>query len=87
MLLRNSKHNNNTWGLPGGNMDREDNGDLLVTAKREAIEEMQVLCFKSYGTAHTLCMCKFCCSTARRDDLRKPIKHSDTPHERCDLCY
>lgn len=43
MLLRNSKHNNNTWGLPGGNADREDGGDLLQTAVREAIEEMTTL--------------------------------------------
>ena len=39
LLLRNSKHNNNTWGLPGGNVEDEDS-DLLVTAKREAEEEM-----------------------------------------------
>lgn len=39
LLLRNSKHNNNTWGLPGGNVEIEDS-DLLVTAKREAQEEM-----------------------------------------------
>ncbi len=39
LLLRNSKHNNNTWGLPGGNVE-DDDTDLLVTAKREALEEM-----------------------------------------------
>ena len=39
LLLRSSKHNNNTWGLPGGNVEPEDT-DLLVTAKREAREEM-----------------------------------------------
>lgn len=39
LLLRDSKHNNNTWGLPGGNVEDEDT-DLLVTAKREAQEEM-----------------------------------------------
>ena len=39
MLLRNSKHNNNTWGLPGGNVE-DDDTNLLVTAKREAQEEM-----------------------------------------------
>lgn len=39
LLLRNSKHNNNTWGLPGGNVE-DDDTDLLVTAKREAQEEM-----------------------------------------------
>lgn len=39
LLLRNSKHNNNTWGLPGGNVEDEDT-NLLVTAKREAQEEM-----------------------------------------------
>eukprot|EP00892_Ulva_mutabilis_P011531 jgi/Ulvmu1/8750/UM048_0004.1 len=43
VLLRNSKHNNNTWGLPGGNADKEDNGDLLETARREAKEELEVL--------------------------------------------
>ena len=39
LLLRNSRHNNNTWGLPGGNVE-DDDTDLLVTAKREAREEM-----------------------------------------------
>ena len=39
LLLRNSKHNNNTWGLPGGNVE-DDDTDLLDTAKREATEEM-----------------------------------------------
>ena len=39
MLLRNSKHNHNTWGLPGGNADREDD-ELWQTALREATEEM-----------------------------------------------
>lgn len=39
LLLRSSKHNNNTWGLPGGNVEHEDT-NLLVTAKREAQEEM-----------------------------------------------
>jgi len=43
VLLRNSKHNHNTWGLPGGNADREDGGDLRQTAVREAREEMEVL--------------------------------------------
>lgn len=51
VLLRNSSHNNNTWGLPGGNADEEDGGDLFVTAKREAMEEMQVCsCFHSSGS-------------------------------------
>lgn len=40
LLLRNSKHNNNTWGLPGGNQDEADYSDLYVTATREAMEEM-----------------------------------------------
>ena len=39
LLLRNSSHNNNTWGLPGGNVEDSDT-DLLDTAKREAQEEM-----------------------------------------------
>mmetsp|Transcript_7840 Transcript_7840/g.14877 ORF Transcript_7840/g.14877 Transcript_7840/m.14877 type:complete len:150 (+) Transcript_7840:146-595(+) len=39
LLLRNSKHNDKTWGLPGGNQER---GDLTLfdTAQREAREEM-----------------------------------------------
>lgn len=45
VLLRNSSHNHNTWGLPGGNADEADGGDLFVTAKREAIEEMKVQLF------------------------------------------
>jgi ADP-ribose pyrophosphatase YjhB (NUDIX family) len=43
VLLRNSSHNNNTWGLPGGNLDQEDGGDLMQTAVREAKEEMTTL--------------------------------------------
>lgn len=39
LLLRNSKHNDNTWGLPGGNADDTD-ADLLATAMREGREEM-----------------------------------------------
>ena len=42
LLLRNSTHNNNTWGLPGGNVEDNDT-DLLDTAKREAQEEMGAL--------------------------------------------
>lgn len=43
VLLRHSSHNNNTWGLPGGNSDQEDGGDLMQTAVREATEEMTTL--------------------------------------------
>lgn len=32
-------NNNNTWGLPGGNLEPGDT-DLLATAKREATEEL-----------------------------------------------
>lgn len=39
LLLRRSKHNDNTWGLPGGNVESSDK-HLLLTAKREATEEM-----------------------------------------------
>jgi ADP-ribose pyrophosphatase YjhB (NUDIX family) len=42
VLLRNSDHNKNTWGLPGGNAEEGDGGDLLATAEREAREEMKV---------------------------------------------
>ena len=38
LLLRNSKHNDKTWGLPGGNSDKGER--ILDTAKREATEEM-----------------------------------------------
>ena len=41
-MLRSSKHNDKTWGLPGGNADVGD-ASLLETAKREAIEEMGML--------------------------------------------
>lgn len=42
LLLRRAptSGNPNSLGLPGGNADPEDNGDLLVTAIREATEEM-----------------------------------------------
>jgi len=33
--------NGGTWGVPGGNQDPEDGGDLSRTAFREAAEEMQ----------------------------------------------
>ena len=39
LLLRNSKHNDKTWGLPGGNSENDDE-TLLQTAVREAGEEM-----------------------------------------------
>lgn len=39
LLLRNSKHNDMTWGLPGGNAEAGD-ASLLDTARREAGEEM-----------------------------------------------
>ena len=38
LLLRNSKHNDKTWGLPGGNSDKGER--ILDTAEREATEEM-----------------------------------------------
>ena len=38
LLLRKSKHNDKTWGLPGGNADKGER--ILDTAKREATEEM-----------------------------------------------
>ena len=38
LLLRSSKHNDKTWGLPGGNADKGER--ILDTAKREATEEM-----------------------------------------------
>ena len=40
LLQRTSKHNYGTWGLPGGNADAGDAGDLQHTATREAQEEM-----------------------------------------------
>ena len=39
LLKRSSKHNDQTWGLPGGNFDAED-ADLQSTAQREAFEEL-----------------------------------------------
>lgn len=39
LLRRNSKHNDNTWGLPGGNAEADDT-HLQATATREATEEM-----------------------------------------------
>ena len=39
LLLRSSKHNDSTWGLPGGNVELGDE-DFQVTAEREAVEEM-----------------------------------------------
>lgn len=55
LLLRNSTHNNNTWGLPGGNADPEDGGQLAVTAQREAIEEMGSMPpFVPAGQIHTI---------------------------------
>ena len=42
LLLRNSRHNNRTWGLPGGNCDAED-ASLQACAVREALEELGTL--------------------------------------------
>eukprot|EP00887_Chlorella_sp_A99_P006400 scaffold3.g6400.t1 len=40
VLRRTSRNNHGTWGLPGGNADPEDAGNLLETALREAREEV-----------------------------------------------
>ncbi|GLC33887.1 hypothetical protein PLESTB_000814700 [Pleodorina starrii] len=42
LLLRRSEDSGNpgTWGLPGGNADAADGGQLLTTAMREAREEL-----------------------------------------------
>eukprot|EP00879_Flechtneria_rotunda_P010471 GHRR01010947.1.p1 GENE.GHRR01010947.1~~GHRR01010947.1.p1 ORF type:complete len:176 (+),score=60.36 GHRR01010947.1:118-645(+) len=42
LLKRNSKHNDKTWGLPGGNVEATDDS-LLGTAIREASEEFGVV--------------------------------------------
>lgn len=42
LLLRNSKHNDSTWGLPGGNLETGDRS-FQDTAEREAQEELGVL--------------------------------------------
>lgn len=42
LLLRNSRHNDKTWGLPGGNIEAGDS-NLLATATREAAEELGTL--------------------------------------------
>lgn len=39
LLQRDSQHNDNTWAIPGGNVEDQDEG-LLSTATREALEEM-----------------------------------------------
>jgi 8-oxo-dGTP pyrophosphatase MutT (NUDIX family) len=39
LLKRSSKHNDKTWGLPGGNAEPTDSS-LLATAQREATEEL-----------------------------------------------
>jgi 8-oxo-dGTP pyrophosphatase MutT (NUDIX family) len=43
LLLRRSMHNDCTWGLPGGNIEHGDGGDLRQTALREAAEELGTL--------------------------------------------
>lgn len=40
LLKRSSKHNDQAWGLPGGNMEPQDQGDLLAVATREGMEEL-----------------------------------------------
>lgn len=49
LLLRNSKHNDKTWGLPGGNVDPGET--LLQASVREAKEEMGELP-QGYVTRH-----------------------------------
>ena len=39
LLLRSSKHNDSTWGLPGGSVEQNDK-TFQDTAEREAVEEM-----------------------------------------------
>jgi ADP-ribose pyrophosphatase YjhB (NUDIX family) len=53
-LQRQSKHNNQKWGLPGGNVEADDSS-LLTTATREANEEMSSLPpFEVLGQIQTL---------------------------------
>lgn len=40
MLQRAGRNNWGTWGLPGGNAEPGDGGDLMATATREATEEV-----------------------------------------------
>ena len=59
LLLRSSKHNNESWGLPGGNVE---DGDLtfMATAEREATEEMGPLpAYTITASILTRCACFF----------------------------
>lgn len=57
LLQRRSKHNDNKWGLPGGNAEDAD-ASLLDTAKREAAEEMgDVPDFAVTGVVETRSAC------------------------------
>ncbi len=40
LLRRVSNNNGNKWGLPGGNVEPQDGGNLMATATREGIEEL-----------------------------------------------
>lgn len=50
LLKRSSKHNDATWGLPGGNAEQGD-ADLQATALREATEELGTLPSHSIGAS------------------------------------
>ncbi len=55
LLKRNSLHNHDKWGLPGGNVDEGDD-QALATAEREALEEMGSLpAYTVAGEIHTMC--------------------------------
>jgi ADP-ribose pyrophosphatase YjhB (NUDIX family) len=52
LLLRRSLHNDLTWGLPGGNREEQDGGQLEATALREATEEMGPLPPLTVSSSH-----------------------------------
>lgn len=61
LLLRNSRHNDNHWGLPGGNWEPGDAG-AQETATREATEEMGLLPPLRVLSSHLTVRGKVCAS-------------------------
>eukprot|EP00882_Tetradesmus_deserticola_P019661 GHRQ01021182.1.p1 GENE.GHRQ01021182.1~~GHRQ01021182.1.p1 ORF type:complete len:170 (+),score=79.01 GHRQ01021182.1:87-596(+) len=88
LLKRCSKHNDQTWGLPGGNADPTDQA-LLSTAQREAQEELGVV--PDYVTRaeiltrrgklnqkhYTVFLADVHCSTAQQYVPRLNAEHSE----------
>jgi 8-oxo-dGTP pyrophosphatase MutT (NUDIX family) len=74
VLLRTSMNNHNTWGLPGGNLELQDQ-NLLTTAVREAGEEIGTL--PDYKVVGQVCMNRECGQNVQRAEQKLCTAYSN----------